>query len=217
MLSYLNNLFGIEPKPKPVESIHIPLPDNVQKNPYDFVVQKILAESSDSYITGSYVYKRLLMANTAGDIDVTVPDTMKFSQRLQEKYNAVPDTSTVFSEPYEYYWKLTMDGVHVDLLNRGEIKRKNKLDTFINTIKFTSDGFQHKRGVKLNADPQTLSDQDKFDQDQMKFVMENLKQGRFCEWGDMRPKDHEYFGKFQKIPQSECEKFFFFPNATLSK
>lgn len=48
---------------------------------------------------------------------------------------------------------------------------------------------------------------------QAEFVVENLQAGRYCPWGDMRPKDVKFFSELEQIPASTCELHGFFADA----
>jgi len=204
----------------------------------DIIARDILQQSHNPKIIGSYIYKRLLRGERVRDVDAVSNDVTHVAMILRSKCGAIDDIMN--EEDFKNYHSLQMRGMHVDLVDEREYKEKIGDDTFINTIMLSSNGLQHKRGIILETIPKTTTDtttntttdtttntttdtttntttdaipatlSNRFDLIQMKYVIHNLREGKYCRWSNMREKDKVYFGKLKEIPKEECELYGFF-------
>lgn len=154
---------------------------------------------SSNVIFGSYVYKHMVRGEPVNDIDVLTPNTNKEGKRLAKKFYCKPKYSYAWvrGEPFNDFTCLTCDSdysneVKIDLVGKNEYLKTYRRD-FINTVILTSNGLKDIEG----------------NEERKKFVIESLKQGKYCPWVDMRDKDKEYFKDFEVIDCNTCKKFGF--------
>ena len=148
---------------------------------------------SNCSIVGSYIYKHLLRGESVEDIDCICRNVTSMSGKLKRKYEAAySQPSTYHSGDVKMKVPVNSKDVNIDIIQRDSfmVWGYGREPSFINSLVLTSNGIEHIKG----------------DEKKQKYIEENLRQGRYCPWSNMRKKDKAYFKDLEEIPSNECKK-----------
>jgi len=160
-------------------------------------------------ITGSYVYKHSVRGEDVKDVDVLCPCVSSLSNLLQKldpfAYRQY-DRSGYDEYSYIDYSKVLFRGsdLHIDLFGIDEFVAKINSTGLspVNSLVLTKDGVKHILEVpQLSAGLNMKSDGPLAERE---WMIKNLKEKKYCKWGDMRPKDVEYFKNWTVLDFQEC-------------
>jgi hypothetical protein len=169
-----------------------------------------LLRTGNCYIAGSTVYKGVILGDTenVGDVDIACSNVVKAFETikrlctvtvrhkdLEDIYNVefVGDDA-VPNDPYDrkLAYAITANERNVDIIPKHVYdKTADKFNSFIHNIRIEHNTLRHKDD----------------DEKQMRFIVENLRNGKYCKWSGMRAKDHEYFKDFVVIDSDVCKSY----------
>lgn len=176
--------------------------------PLDVALDTLL-KTGNCYVAGSTVYKGTIIGDTdnVGDVDIACSDVVKAYETIKRICNVSSrypdedlydvefhDGKIVPSDPYDrkLAYAITANGRNVDIIPKHVYdKTAHKFNSFIHNIR-----------IEYN----TLRQKDD-DEKQLNFIVESLRNGKYCKWSGMRAKDHKYFKDFVVIDPDVCKSY----------
>ena len=162
-------------------------------------------------ISGSYIYKHLLRGEKVDDVDAICSSPVKLSEKVVKMdklaYNPVGYDAWAWTEDrFTDYMLINFSGsdLHVDILQTQEfvdVVNRTGLSP-VNSLVLTEWGVRHIAEIPEIADKLNVKAADP--EKERRWMIENMKAGRYCRWGDMREKDVMYFKNWSVIDFQEC-------------
>lgn len=185
------------------------LVDLVQKVKTNGFFSQIVDGKQYPYITGSYVYKHSVRGETVFDVDVLCQSVSSLSDLLKKleplAYRQLDGSP---GDEYRYidYRKVLFKGsdLHIDLFGIDEFV--SKINSWglspVNSLVLTKEGVRHVFEIpELNVGLNMKAVNPVAERE---WMIKNLKEKKYCKWGDMRPKDVEYFKNWSVLDFQEC-------------
>lgn len=156
-------------------------------------------------IIGSYIYKYIINGEGVNDIDLVTKNYMATYYDITKLYSNI---YCKFSWSNAISLGLTGSNMSIDIIDMNTIIRLINQDgpTPINSLVYTTDGIRHISEIDEFQERILLPTKDP--KKEREWMINNIKQKKYCVWPGMRDKDKEYFKNWSIIDFKECKEHF---------